>query len=318
MIAKITSEKVLLSLTLLSSICIIPFSLLRWYHGEITLAILDAIISITLFTFYIYIFFTRNYQVARYLIAIFISIAFLISAAINGQAQILWISPVIISVHYLIPIKPAGLLNLVVLTIMLSIIYPHVSLIYFITTMATSGLMAVLLYVMFRSYHSKHLAMSLLATIDPLTSAGNRRALGTQLSIVLESQRREKYDMCLILLDLDDFKRINDVHGHAVGDEILINVCTIAKAHTRALDGLYRYGGDEFIIMPLSMNLTKAKQLAEKIRSEIEIHQFVRGIKITLSIGVSQYQLGDTPQSWISRADSYLYKAKNNGRNMIY
>ena len=84
------------------------------------------------------------------------------------------------------------------------------------------------------------------------------------------------------------------------------------------LDSLYRYGGDEFIIAPLSMNLKTAKQLAEKIRHIVEEHKFIHDIQLTLSIGVSEYNIDDTPESWISRADISLYKAKNDGRNKVY
>jgi diguanylate cyclase (GGDEF)-like protein len=318
MINELISEKVLRSLSLLASLCIFPFALLRWYNGEITLAIIDGIISVTLFSFFIYVFITHKTDVVKGLIAIFIAIASLSSIAIKGQSHILWVCPVIIAVHYLIPIKLAGILNLMLISIMLTIIYPVVSSVDLITTIFTTGLMAILSLVIFRSYNNKQDELSLLATIDPLTMAGNRRALDNKLENALASQLRGQYPMCLILLDLDYFKEINDEHGHAVGDQILIDVSKLVNTHTRALDCLYRYGGDEFIIMPLSMTLNKAKHLAENIRSTIENYQFINDISLTLSIGVSQYMINDTPQSWISRADIALYKAKNNGRNKVY
>ena len=171
---------------------------------------------------------------------------------------------------------------------------------------------------MFRAYTNKQRELALLATIDPLTASGNRRLLGTKLSDVIANQSREQYSICLLLLDLDGFKEINDEYGHAIGDQIIISVCKLVKEHTRVLDSLYRYGGDEFIIAPLSMNLKTAKKLAEKIRHVVENHKFIHDIKLTLSIGVSEYNIGDTPESWISRADISLYKAKNNGRNKVY
>ena len=117
---------------------------------------------------------------------------------------------------------------------------------------------------------------------------------------------------------MDGFKAINDEHGHTAGDEILITVCKLIDDHTRVLDSLYRYGGDEFIILPLNMTLDAAKKLAENIRYIVEDHDFIHDIKLTLSIGVSEFSVNDTPESWIKRSDKSLYKAKEGGRNRVY
>ena len=318
MIERGVSEKVLLFLNLLGSICIFPFAILRWHYGDITLAIVDGIISITLLVFFSYIFITRKTAVVKILNAIFLAIALLTSIAMKGQSQILWVAPAIIAIHYLVPEKLAKIINIILLSIMLIIVYPHTNLIEFITILSTTILTASLSFVMFRAYTNKQRELALLATIDPLTASGNRRLLGTKLSDVIANQSREQYSICLLLLDLDGFKEINDEYGHAIGDQIIISVCKLVKEHTRVLDSLYRYGGDEFIIAPLSMNLKTAKKLAEKIRHVVENHKFIHDIKLTLSIGVSEYNIGDTPESWISRADISLYKAKNNGRNKVY
>ena len=215
------------------------------------------------------------------------------------------------------PLKLARITASILISAILIVIYPKVELTAFFTVIATTGLTASLSFVIFRSYHDKQNELSLLASIDPLTSSGNRRALGLKLADVIASQHREAYTMCMILIDLDDFKEINDDHGHAIGDQILVTVCEQITKHTRVLDSLYRYGGDEFIIMPLNMNIKTAKRLAEKIRGIIELHDFTHNIKLTLSIGVAEYKAHDTPESWISRADTALYKAKESGRNII-
>lgn len=312
------SEKVLLSLNLLGSISIFPFAILRWNEGDITLAVIDGIISITLLGFFTYIFITRKTAVIKVLNAIFLAIALLTSIAIKGQSQVFWVAPTIIAIHYLVPVKHATYINIVLLSLMLLIVFPHTDFIGFITILSTTSLTASLSFVMFRAYNKKQHELTLHATLDPLTAAGNRRLLETKLSEVIAIQTREQYSICLVLLDLDDFKEINDEYGHVVGDQILISVCNLIKEHTRVLDSLYRYGGDEFIIAPLNMDLKTAKSLAEKVRRIVENHEFIHGIKLTLSIGVSEYTINDTAESWISRADKSLYKAKNDGRNKVY
>ena len=150
-----------------------------------------------------------------------------------------------------------------------------------------------------------------------MTQVGNRRALNRDLSDLIISQQREKYVMCLILFDLDFFKKINDNYGHAVGDEILISVCKLVVKNTRVFDALYRYGGEEFIILPLKVDLLTTATLAEKLRFMVESHQYPLDVHVTISLGVAQYQSGETSQEWIRRADSALYLAKSTGRNKV-
>lgn len=318
MLKRTTSEKVLLSLSFFATITISPFMFLRWFDGDVTLAIIDGIISLTAIIFFMFIYITREIGVAQKLFALFLVAATLTTIFVKGESQVLWAFPAIIAIYYLMPLKFARVTSVVLVVAILAIVYPKADLISLLTIFATTGLTASLSFVIFRSYHDTQNELSLLASIDSLTSSGNRRALDLKLSEVIASQQREAYTMCLILIDLDKFKEINDDHGHAVGDTILKNVCELITTHTRVLDSLYRYGGDEFIIMPLNMNLQTARRLAEKIREIIEQHKFVHNIKLTLSIGVAEYKAYDTPESWISRADAALYKAKENGRNIVY
>jgi len=318
MLKRTAPEKVLLSLSLLATVTISPFMFLRWLNGDITLAIINGIISLTAIIFFIFIYITRKIEIAQKIFSIFLASAVLTTTFIKGESQVLWAFPAVIAIYYLMPLKLAKITTTLLVIILSIIIYPKVELISLISIFATTGLTAALSFVIFRSYHEKQHELSLLASIDALTSSGNRRALDLKLSEVIASQQRETSTICLILIDLDEFKEINDSHGHAVGDQILVTVCELITKHTRVLDTLYRFGGDEFIIMPLKMNLATARILAEKIRCLIEQHSFVNNIKLTLSIGVAEYKINDTLDSWISRADAALYKAKENGRNSVY
>lgn len=313
-----TSEKVLLSLSLLVIVAVLPFVFIRWFNGEAMLAIVDAVIVLTAFTFFLFVLITRKINTANISFALFFTLAILATIFIKGESQALWISPSIIAIYYLMPLKLARMTSTMLVLAVLIILFPRVDLISLLTIVGTASLTAALSFVIFRSYSDKQNELSLLALIDPLTSSGNRRALDLKLIDVIASQRREAYTMCLILIDLDHFKEVNDDHGHAIGDNILVNVCGLITKSTRVLDSLYRYGGDEFIIMPLNMNVGTSKRLAEKIRGTIEQHEFPNKIKLTLSIGVAEYKAHDTPESWISRADKALYEAKENGRNKVH
>lgn len=318
MLKRTTSEKVLLSFSLLATVAISPFIVLRWFEGDITLAIVDGIISLIAILFFMFVYFTRKTNIAQQLFAMFLVPAVLATMFIKGESQVLWICPTSIAIYYLMPLRSASITVTLLGIGVLIILYTRVNLISFFTIFGTTALTASLLFVVFRSYHNSQNELLQLASIDPLTSSGNRRALDLKLSEVITNQHREAYTVCLILIDLDKFKDINDIYGHEIGDQILINTCELITSNTRVLDSLYRYGGDEFIITPLNMSLNTAKKLAEKIRDIIEKHNFVNDIKLTLSIGVAEYKPDDTPESWISRADTALYKAKNSGRNSVY
>ena len=172
-------------------------------------------------------------------------------------------------------------------------------------------------YMIFSNYRITNEKLILLATIDPLTLCGNRRALKDKLADLISDQQRQASVVSLLLLDLDFFKKINDQHGHAAGDMVLVEVVRLMKSNTRALDALFRYGGEEFIIVPLYVELAEACIIAEKLRVIIEQHQFVNNIQLTVSMGVAQYRLNESSEAWIARADAALYLAKESGRNRV-
>ncbi|TWX52312.1 GGDEF domain-containing protein [Colwellia hornerae] len=318
MIKRTSTEIVLLSISGLTTLIIFPFAVIRWHSNDTTIAIIDAVISLTLAIFFVFVFKTRRVDVAKYLLAIFLAVAATASIVVKGQTQIYWLYPVFIGIYYLIPPKVATGLCLIIITTVLFVTPIQSDIINTLTIIFTTTLTSVLAFIIFRSHEKKLVDSEKLATIDPLTSTGNRRALDFKLSELVASQHRGAYPMCLILIDLDDFKHINDDYGHSIGDKILVTTCNLIRDHTRILDSLYRYGGDEFIIMPLNMDLNSAKRLAENIRSIIERYKFISDIKLTLSIGVAEHKPDDTPEGWIRRADTLLYKAKNNGRNKVF
>jgi diguanylate cyclase len=156
--------------------------------------------------------------------------------------------------------------------------------------------------------------------IDPLTKTLNRGALDDDLSTVLSFGENRNLDMFLVIIDLDDFKIINDSYGHIVGDKILISIAKIFMESTRVQDKVYRYGGDEFVILfnRSSEHVVKAtaKRILEKINHTVFKIQDLE-IKITNSIGIAAHKKGDTIDTLITRADEALYETKKSGKNAI-
>jgi len=155
------------------------------------------------------------------------------------------------------------------------------------------------------------------ATIDKLTQIYNRRKLEEIIQSEIERSKRYESPLSLILLDLDDFKHINDNFGHQTGDTVLKMVAGILKTNIRASDSTGRWGGEEFIILVPETPLEKARELAEKIRSLIASCQFDIACSVTISLGLAQLHAGDSFDSFIKRADDALYQAKRQGKNRV-
>jgi diguanylate cyclase (GGDEF)-like protein len=119
------------------------------------------------------------------------------------------------------------------------------------------------------------------------------------------------------MVDIDFFKKVNDEHGHAMGDEVICRVADVLRDHRGSTDIAGRYGGEEFCMAYLGVEITKAVEIAEKIRTTIAAPGFAR-IPVTVSIGVSSTEFGaKTPSALLEEADQSLYASKNNGRNRV-
>ena len=155
--------------------------------------------------------------------------------------------------------------------------------------------------------------------IDPLTGVKNRAAMDNALLREVELCRRQSASMSIILMDLDHFKIINDQHGHAAGDTALRTVAQGTENSIRSSDMLFRFGGEEFLILLSYTRTDGALLLAERVRRQIEKLEVAPGmdIKLTVSIGVSSLQENENAKSLFERADKALYRAKQGGRNRV-
>ncbi|HEB62441.1 MAG TPA: diguanylate cyclase, partial [Bacteroidetes bacterium] len=156
-----------------------------------------------------------------------------------------------------------------------------------------------------------------IAYIDQLTKLFNRLKIDEMLERCYNSYKRYKRDFTVILIDIDDFKQVNDTCGHLVGDEVLKSISLILNKNTRNIDFIGRWGGEEFIIISKETDIDGAYIIAEKIRKAVESFVFKVNLRQTISIGISQYKKEDTIDSLIKRADDALYKAKENGKNRV-
>ncbi len=156
-----------------------------------------------------------------------------------------------------------------------------------------------------------------MAVIDPLTHVYNRRKFSELLDQEIERVEKHNKSLSIVMLDIDHFKKINDTHGHDVGDYVLKRMTKLIRENIRDEDILSRYGGEEFAIILPERNLKGAIAVAERIRKVIESACFDKVGHVTISAGVSDFMQGDNRESVFKKADNALYIAKNGGRNRV-
>jgi diguanylate cyclase (GGDEF)-like protein len=159
-------------------------------------------------------------------------------------------------------------------------------------------------------------ALQKMALHDQLTELYNRRYLMEAADQKIAQSRRYKFPLCVLMLDVDHFKKVNDNYGHAVGDSVLKVVAEILQRQSRKDDIAARIGGEEFVLLLGQCNKPDAVKRAEQLRLEIE-QANPEGIKVTVSIGLAEYQQQENFDALLSLADQRLYQAKETGRNRV-
>lgn len=155
---------------------------------------------------------------------------------------------------------------------------------------------------------------------DPLTDTGNRIAMDRVLQREVELARRNLQPLAVLMLDIDHFKAINDNHGHAMGDEVLKAVAQTLKNQVRNIDMLFRYGGEEFLVVLSGTNREGAALVGERLRcavTELQCLNAGRPIDVSISLGCANLLPGESADSLLRRVDSALYSAKRDGRNRL-
>lgn len=153
--------------------------------------------------------------------------------------------------------------------------------------------------------------------IDTLTSLGNRKAYNEKVEELLSLHRRYKTPFSILMYDIDDFKNVNDTYGHAIGDEVLIQMSQLIRSLIRENDYIFRIGGEEFVVLFSHTGLKEAKVVAEKVLKAVPKMDVIKNQVITISIGLTEAIAGDSEDTIFQRVDALLYKSKKNGKNQI-
>ena len=186
------------------------------------------------------------------------------------------------------------------------------------TTLLLLGAIYLLFWKLVRRLKEIRVQLEAMATTDLLTGLANRRSILLDLDLELERHQRGGIPFSCAIMDVDHFKRINDAHGHAAGDEVLRQMADRLRATLRAYDRLGRYGGEEFLILLPGADLDVALGAAERLREAMVAGVTSRGGQpVSASFGVAQWEPGETASQLLARADQAMYQAKAEGRNRV-
>lgn len=304
---------------LMALIIIASFGFYKVAIGEFTIAFIDFFICLLL-SFAIRLIFIAKFTVEKKLTLVFLSAISILSIIyIQGTvAAVFWAFPMVTSIFFLLDSRLALPINILFIIASMSVAFLNISLVELINLFFSLVLVCISGYIFSSRAEVYHQQLQELVDIDPLTKLKNRHSLKQELINEITLHNCDIHTSSLIILDLDHFKKINDVYGHTTGDKTLVSFANILKTTVRESDKVYRYGGEEFIIIAKNTKLEKAGKLAEHLRKTTENSIIIDGKSVTVSIGVAEVRKGDTTKSWIHRADDSLYKAKESSRNAVF
>jgi len=300
---------------MLAVLGVMPFTVYRFVSGDYLLAFIESCLSVSVLAIFIYVWRTNRVEVPAALLIILMLGVIIAVVHIKGPTLVYWLYPATLSCFCVLKARTSSILSLMSMLLLLPALYPaldglEVALIY-----TTLILLCLFGYTFTLMSYQQHLELTKLAARDGLTGAWNRRSLDDAMAQLINKHQRKPMTASLIIMDLDHFKKINDTYGHAVGDEILIKIADLLRSVVRMSDQIYRYGGEEFVLIAEGADLKEAAILAETIRSRVEKSQLFEEQKVTISLGVAELSQASSAERWLTLADDALYCAKHQGRN---
>lgn len=310
-------ETVLLLLSTLVAAAVTPLAYVRLRDEHLKLAFVNAGMVCVMLLLFLFVYVSRTTRTAGILSALSFISAALMSILLLGVSEVYWAFPALMVAYFMLDTRQATILAGGFVGCFLAIVWdelPAVGLVKICLTLVVTVLLA---HALSLSNRRQLESLRRMANVDPLTGAGNRRAQNLKLDAANAIFHRSRSPASVLIIDIDHFKKINDSHGHIVGDQVLIDLCELVRRSTRATETLYRYGGEEFLVVAEQTALDTAVNLAEKLRSQIAQQGFATGIRLTVSIGVAEVHHGENREGWLGRADAALYRAKGRGRDQV-
>lgn len=307
----------------LGSACIglltlVPFGILNFYQGRALLGVVSFSMSIFC-AMNIYACTRKTYNP---LINIFGLVPILVTSVVFVMLELkvtgtYWCYPALLCMYFVLPERLAWAANVVLVGIVVPLAWSlldHAVVARFAATLVGVSVFAA---VCLRIINRQHDLLQRFAVTDTLTGLGNRSRLQSSLTQAINEHQRIGAPMTLAMLDVDNFKAINDDRGHDGGDAVLRAIGKFLGKRFRGEDRVFRIGGEEFLVLLFNVDEQNGARIAEQLRGEIEHLRILPDLTVTVSIGVERLRSDVDWKTWMSDCDKKLYQAKAQGRNRV-
>lgn len=291
------------------------FASYRLLQGEHLAAIVDAGLAVAICIPVVYALLTGDTKRAGIALCIIDSLFCILVSWAIGPIAVYWHYLVLVTNFFIVTPKLALIFNVLVVVFMLSIIAPQQPAVTNWAIAVSATLLTCFTYFFALRNNVDRDMLEEIASVDALTGMPNRRTMERCLTEAVEHHRTHQTSYGLIILDIDHFKQVNDSYGHAAGDAVLADLSAILKHQMRKRDQVFRFGGEEFVVLVEVGTPDDLHLAAERIRLAIRGALRGPGGRITVSAGAALLGQEENWQEWFSLADSALYRAKNRGRD---
>lgn len=308
---------IILLFGVIAVVAITPFAIYRFWSGNTLAGTVDLGILVCIIATVLYAWRGGNVRHAGLVVMLASTTGGLVIVKLLGLAGLLWMYPILLANFLLVERRWALLIaGLAIATVLLegSAFDSVLERMTFFATMSVTTLFSAIFASRTESQRTR---LESLAAHDILTGAGNRLSMEQALLGVVEGRREGDDETGIAVLDLDHFKDINDQYGHEVGDQVLVRFVALVQRNIRRTDRLFRYGGEEFVLLIPGVDSAQLQQIVEHVRATIAAELHHESGHVTVSIGAVILQTGEDWQAWLGRADAAMYRAKRAGRNRV-
>lgn len=296
---------------------ITPFAAMRFMQGNTLAGSVDTVILVGILITLIYAWASGDTRRSGLVLAVIACSGAVTVGAVVGEPGLFWLYPCLVTTFFLANPRIAVFLNVASVVVLMIHGGAFRSDVQMWSFASTAFVVSACAYVFAHRNHDQRERLEHLATIDPLTGIKNRRSMDQELDLAAANAERTGLPYALVLLDIDHFKRINDEHGHGVGDDVLTDLVALLKQNTRKSDQLFRYGGEEFVLLLPGVDGIGLKAVMNNLQQVLRKYMKHPGGAVTASFGVALLRHGEGVDSWLARADAALYEAKETGRDRI-
>jgi diguanylate cyclase len=300
---------------IITNLVILPFAAYRFLNGQMLAGVIDLLIVTCISLGALRVYSRGKIEHVALILAMTYSLGCIAIAYVAGPGGSLWMYAVLLSTFLLVERNRAVLISAIGIAAVAAspLALPEAG--QKATFVGSTIVVSLFSYVFAWRTDLQRRQLENLASLDPLTGAGNRRGMHTEIENAIATSARNGKPLGLIIFDLDHFKRINDLFGHEAGDDVLVQVADAVRRSTRRNDRFFRHGGEEFALLIPDSDPNALREITEKVRLAVQHDVHCGDIDVSISLGASIMRRGESASEWQARADSAMYRAKRDGRN---